>query len=325
MAARCRGFASRVCEQPRGPHVYFLSLGAGNSTRKSRNRVISRDFVDDDATRLLLSPALRSAGRRWTREARPDEGLRGLSRYAPFGRCALVERYAAFETLIGKLSAAPHPAASRPPSPRCAGRGELPRWIGRHRGDVLARGILELTVDLAKVGVFERLLLKQQFGAALQKIAAALEDRDGALERLLDEALHRLVDRMRRLVAEAPLAPWAGLRRADQEGRARAFVGDRAERLLHAEAHDHVAGDVGDLGQIVGGAGREMAEYDPFRRPAAEQHRHPVFQLFARHQVAVLGRPLDRVAERADAARDDRDLVYLVGSRQRQSRQSVAH
>src|SRR5579872_2503099 len=60
MAARCRGFASSLhsyCSQlPRGPHVYFLSLGAGNSTRKSRNRVISRNFVDDDATRLLLSP-----------------------------------------------------------------------------------------------------------------------------------------------------------------------------------------------------------------------------------------------------------------------------
>ena len=61
------------------------------------------------------------------------------------------------------------------------------------------------------------------------------------------------------------------------------------------------------------------------RRAAAEQHRHLVLELLARHQEAVLGRALDGVAERADAARDDRDLVHRVGARQRQRDQRMAH
>jgi hypothetical protein len=45
----------------------------------------------------------------------------------------------------------------------------------------------------------------------------------------------------------------------------------------------------------------------------------------ARHQVAVLGGPLDGVAQRADAARDDRHLVHRVAARLRQRHQRVAH
>jgi len=46
--------------------------------------------------------------------------------------------------------------------------------------------------------------------------------------------------------------------------------------------------------------------------------RHLVLELGASHQVAVLGRPLDRIAERAYAVRDDRHLVHGVGPRQGQ-------
>ena len=74
------------------------------------------------------------------------------------------------------------------------------------------------------------------------------------------------------------------------------------------------------LDEVVGGAGREVAEDDLLGGAAAEQHRHLVLQLLARHQEAVLGRALDGVAERADAARDDRDLVHRVGSRAAPSR-----
>ena len=55
-----------------------------------------------------------------------------------------------------------------------------------------------------------------------------------------------------------------------------------------------------------------MAEHHVLGGAAAEQHRHLVLQLLARHEEAVLGRTLDGVAERADAARDDRDLVHRV-------------
>ena len=111
---------------------------------------------------------------------------------------------------------------------------------------------------------------------------------------------------------------------AEEQG-ALVLVGDVAELLVHAVAHDHAARDVGRLGEIVGGAGREVAEDELLGRPAAEQHRHLVLQLFARHQEAVLGRALDRVAERADAARDDRDLVHRIGAGQRQRDQRMAH
>ena len=50
-----------------------------------------------------------------------------------------------------------------------------------------------------------------------------------------------------------------------------------------------------------------------------------LLQLVARHQVAILGRPLDRVAERADAARDDRDLLHRVDAGQRHRDQRMAH
>ena len=45
-----------------------------------------------------------------------------------------------------------------------------------------------------------------------------------------------------------------------------------------------------------------------------------VQQLGARHQVAILERQLHRVAERAEAARDDRDLVHRVEAGQRRWR-----
>ena len=65
---------------------------------------------------------------------------------------------------------------------------------------------------------------------------------------------------------------------------------------------------------------------EQLRRPAAEQHRHLVLAVPSRViRIAVLGRPLDRVAERADAARNDRHLVHRVGARQRHRDQRVAH
>ena len=56
---------------------------------------------------------------------------------------------------------------------------------------------------------------------------------------------------------------------------------------------------------------------------AAQQHRDLVLQLALGHQEAVLGRHLHRVAERGDAARDDRDLVHVVDARERHRHQRV--
>ena len=50
-------------------------------------------------------------------------------------------------------------------------------------------------------------------------------------------------------------------------------------------------------------------------RPA-EQHRQLAQQIVPRHQVAILERQLHRVAERAEAALHDRDLVHRIEARQ---------
>ena len=68
-----------------------------------------------------------------------------------------------------------------------------------------------------------------------------------------------------------------------------------------------------------------MPEHGELRGAAAEQHRHLVLELFARHQEAVFSRQLDGVAERADAARDDGNLVHRVGAGQRHRDQRVPH
>ena len=97
---------------------------------------------------------------------------------------------------------------------------------------------------------------------------------------------------------------------------------DRAEPLAHAPLGDHRARDVGGALQIVLRAGRDLAERDLFGRAAAEQHGQLVHEIAPLHQIAILERQLHGVAERAEAARDDRDLVHRVGAGQRRWRRS---
>ena len=82
------------------------------------------------------------------------------------------------------------------------------------------------------------------------------------------------------------------------------------ERVAHPELGDHRAGDVGRALQVVLRAGGDLAERDLFGGAPAEQHRELVQQIAPRHQVAILERQLHRVAERAEAALHDRDLVH---------------
>ena len=91
-----------------------------------------------------------------------------------------------------------------------------------------------------------------------------------------------------------------------------AFVVDRAERVAHAELGDHRPRDVGGALEVVLRAGRDFAERDLLGGPAAEQHRELAQQVGPRHQVAILERQLHRVAQRAEAALDDRDLVHRI-------------
>ena len=62
--------------------------------------------------------------------------------------------------------------------------------------------------------------------------------------------------------------------------------------------------------------------YSAARPPSSTAMRFSSSSL--RHQEAIFGRPLDGVAERADPARDDRDLVHRVLSGQRHGHDRVA-
>ncbi|STE47128.1 Uncharacterised protein [Escherichia coli] len=71
--------------------------------------------------------------------------------------------------------------------------------------------------------------------------------------------------------------------------------------------------------------GRQLAEHQLFGGTPAQQYGDLVLEIGTRHQEAVFGGALQGVAQRADAARDDRDLVYGVGFGQRQRHQRMAH
>ena len=76
--------------------------------------------------------------------------------------------------------------------------------------------------------------------------------------------------------------------------------------------------------EIVVRARRDLVEDQLLGGAAAEQRRHLVLQLALGHQEPILGRQLHRVAERRDAARDDRDLVDVVVAGQRRRHQRVS-
>ena len=101
-----------------------------------------------------------------------------------------------------------------------------------------------------------------------------------------------------------------------------AIVVDGAERVAHAPLGHHRARDVGGALQVVLRARRNLPERNLFGRAAAEQHCELIQQILALHQIAILERQLHRVAERAEAALHDGDLVHRVhaGDRGRDDR-----
>src|SRR4051794_17740114 len=157
--------------------------------------------------------------------------------------------------------------------------------------------------------LLDRLALDEDLGDDLERALVVGEDVLGALVRRLDDAADLVVDLAGDLVGVVGL----GRELAAQERLAVVVAEDaRAEALAHAEAHDHLLGRRRDLLEVVGGAGRDLAEDDLLRGAAAEGHRHRVVELGARREELVLGRHRDRVAQRLAAA-DDRDLVDRVG------------
>jgi hypothetical protein len=143
-----------------------------------------------------------------------------------------------------------------------------------------------------------------------------------ALERGLDHGSHGVVDALRRLRAGALGGHGGG--RFGQEGRGLAHPGYRTQIGIHAEAQHHVVREVGRLGQVVGGAGRGLAEHQLLGRAPGRQHCQAVEQFATALHMAVLRGALQRAAQRADVARDDRHLVHAVRARQGQRYPCVA-
>ena len=98
----------------------------------------------------------------------------------------------------------------------------------------------------------------------------------------------------------------------------------RAELLAHPEPHDHLLGGVGDLLEVVRGAGRDLVEHELLGGAAAERHRHLIHQRALGRQISILARKRDRVPERLAAA-DDRDLVDVVGALEVVADERVTH
>ena len=111
---------------------------------------------------------------------------------------------------------------------------------------------------------------------------------------------------------------------ADENGVAGVVVGDGAEALAHAVAHDHIAGNGACLLDIARGAAGDIVQEEFFRRAAAEGHDDALKHLgFGLEVFQILLGPEEREASRR-AAGDDGDIVYGVHMLEEFARDGVA-
>ena len=125
------------------------------------------------------------------------------------------------------------------------------------------------------------------------------------------------------MIAEACLLLVANALRVLRE---RVVVGahrPRGDFVAHAELEHHLAGELGDPFEIVGGPVRDGAEDDLLGGASREKHLHQVEELLLRVQIAVLLRRVQRVAERAPA-RDDRHLLDGLRAADKMGHERVA-
>ncbi len=104
---------------------------------------------------------------------------------------------------------------------------------------------------------FERLRLEERLGEGVEPLAVVGEQLHRLVVRLADDAAHLVVDPLPR--------PLGDLRDAGHQGGAVAVLrqdGEEADRVAHAEAADHVAGELGRLADVGLGAGRLVAVDD---------------------------------------------------------------
>src|SRR5207253_5747729 len=97
---------------------------------------------------------------------------------------------------------------------------------------------------------------------------------------------------------------------------------DWAELRAHSPAQHHLAGDLGDLPEVVLAARGDDAVDELFGRAAAERTDDARAEIVLRVVRAVVGRELIGRPER-HTSRDDRHAVHRVAARNEQPEQRV--
>src|SRR5215218_4816757 len=135
--------------------------------------------------------------------------------------------------------------------------------------DAAGRALDHRGEDLGQLLLADGLLLHQRLDHGVGHVAVGGQDLLGLGVGLVDEAPHLLVDLegdllgVVLLVAEVAAQEHVLLLGAEDQ---------RAEPVAHAVLADHLAGDLGGLLDVVGGAGGRVQEPQLLGDPAAQQH-----------------------------------------------------
>ena len=160
-------------------------------------------------------------------------------------------------------------------------------WAGsarpRRRGRVIRLGGTGCLGEGPDAVPGDRFLLEQGGGKPGEGLPVAGEQVQGAAFRLGQQGGDLLVDQPLGVFGVGACGAESGI-----AGR-RAVVADRTERLAEAELADHLGGQGGRGGQVVGGAGGCLAADQAFGGPAAEADGEGVGQVPFPVQPAVVG------------------------------------
>ncbi|MCY1436409.1 hypothetical protein D9M71_525340 [compost metagenome] len=139
------------------------------------------------------------------------------------------------------------------------------------------------------------LLGQQQARACIQVVAALLQQSPGAAIGFFEQTADSEVDLARGLlrVVLALLTQ----QRVTQIAGLLALKDRLAQYRAHAEAGDQLAGDIGGAPEVVGGPRGDLAEHKVLGGAPGHQHDKAVTQHLRADQVAVIGRPLQGVAQ----------------------------
>src|SRR3954471_13338429 len=210
-------------------------------------------------------------------------------------------------------------------------RAEQRELVGRQNGRDVLRGTAPRALedshrplrnrreDLGQLLLADGLLVEQAQHELVEDVAVLDEDLPRLVVAALDQGLDLLVDLLGDVFGVVALVAHVA---AEEDLTLALPETDRAEGVAHAVLHDHRAGDLRCLLDVVRRAGGRLVEDELLGGAPAERVGEHVHHLAARLGVLVLLRQHEGVPEGA-AARQDRHLVHGVGVGQRVSDQRV--